>query len=231
VVSAQVLEGPGGLLLDLNRRTATVNGVTVNLKRREVDLLVVLLTERGRVVPFEELARRAWGTELGGDARFIYTTAWRLRRALESAGAPDVLESVRGVGYFVRESDEEAAQLRGAAPRVRDPDTRALALFDPADPDLRIAMVNELAAEISGYDADTLTHLPEAAIKLWSAEEREFIDDAVRDAMVSGSSVTSGRRLQRADGTEVMVNVHFRRLEQPGLAPYMLAEVELVGPA
>jgi len=99
------LDGPSGLVLDLNLRRAHVNGTPVPLKRREVELLEVLLRERGRVVSFEELSRRAWDQDLGGDAHFIYTTAWRLRRSLSNAGAPDVIESIRGVGYLIDAAD------------------------------------------------------------------------------------------------------------------------------
>lgn len=237
MTTADRLVGPSELVLDLYRRRVTVAGHPVELKRREYDLLVVLLEQRGRVVSFDELARQAWGHELGGDARFIYTTAWRLRRTLEAAGAPDIVESVRGVGYYIgegarsRQDATDGSDDTVSGGEFDDDDqnpgrTGAFALFDPTDPDLRLSMANEAAAELSGYSVHELTHLPEAATRLWSPIDRSFIDEAVRVAMATGTAESHGRRLLRADGEAVLVDVYLRRLDHPGRAPHMLAEVE-----
>ncbi len=217
MVGGNRLTGPDGLVLDLDQRTVAVQGDPVDLSRREFDLLCVLVEARGRVVPFDELAQRVWGHEVATtDQRFIYTTAWRLRRALEAVGAPNVVQGVRGVGYVVPEADEAAPSSNGVS---------ALGLFDPTDPDLRIWFVNEAAVDLTGYDVETLTHLPSRGIRLWAPDERARIDIAVREAMESGAAATRGRKLLRADGGTVLVDVHLSRLDHGDRKPRLLAEV------
>jgi DNA-binding response OmpR family regulator len=91
------------LSIDLDKRLAVANGVTLNLSKTEFDLLATLNASPGRVFEREHLLERVWGdtsvTERSVDA-FVKS----LRRKLVDAGLPaETIETVRGVGYRLAE--------------------------------------------------------------------------------------------------------------------------------
>jgi two-component system, OmpR family, alkaline phosphatase synthesis response regulator PhoP len=97
---AQVLNGPGGLLLDLERREAAAGGRAIELTRLEFDLLYILLLNAGRVLTRERLLEQVWGYDFAGDTRAVDSAVKRLRAALRQADPQaDGIEAVRGVGY------------------------------------------------------------------------------------------------------------------------------------
>ena len=99
---AGILSGPAQLELDLRARTVTVGDRAVILTRLGFEVLRVLLSHRGETVTNDELARSVWGHQATPDAGFVQTAVYRLRAALREAGAGDIIENVRGVGYAIR---------------------------------------------------------------------------------------------------------------------------------
>jgi DNA-binding response OmpR family regulator len=99
---ATLLRGPGGLLMDLERRAVTVAGAPIELTRLEFDLLHRLLMNSGRVLTRERLLEQAWGYEYVGDTRAVDSAVKRLRAKLrQAAPEADCIESVRGLGYRI----------------------------------------------------------------------------------------------------------------------------------
>ena len=94
----------GNLLLDLRGRTVLRDGVEVQLKPKEFDLLFFLAKNAGQVFTREQLLEHVWGYEFFGGSRTVDVHVRWLREKLESApGTPRHLLTVRGVGYkFVR---------------------------------------------------------------------------------------------------------------------------------
>lgn len=226
MTAGECLRGPAQLVLDPDRRSVTVRGIPLSLQRREFDLLSILLQERGRVVTFEEVARRSWGPHTDGDARFIYTAAWRLRRALEAAGVTGVIQSVRGVGYLVPdESGSDAGAADRPTGRVADP---ALVIFNPYVPERPIVMVNAAAATLSGYSAEVLTSDGFDTSRVWAPGERPYLDRAVEQAILEASAQSRGRQLRRSDGAIVTVTLTLSRLDSGIREPLMLLDVEPV---
>ncbi len=87
----------GDVELDPASRRVTWRGREVELKPREFALLQELLLNAGRVMSRDQLERRlyAWGEEVGSNTVEVYIH--HLRRKL----APDVVRTVRGVGYLL----------------------------------------------------------------------------------------------------------------------------------
>lgn len=87
----------GDVELDPASRRVTWQGREVELKPREFALLQELLLNAGRVMSRDQLERRlyAWGEEVGSNTVEVYIH--HLRRKL----APDVVRTVRGVGYLL----------------------------------------------------------------------------------------------------------------------------------
>jgi len=86
--------------MDLDARTVSVEGNTLNLTRLEFDLLFHLLSNVGRVMTRERLLEQAWGYDFAGDTRAVDSAVKRLRAKLRAASASaDSIEAVRGIGY------------------------------------------------------------------------------------------------------------------------------------
>ena len=100
--SSSLLRGPGGLLLDVERRTVRVNETDIELTRLEFDLLHRMLVNHGRVLTRERLLEQAWGYDYVGDTRAVDSAVKRLRAKLRAASPDaDCIEAVRGLGYRI----------------------------------------------------------------------------------------------------------------------------------
>ncbi|MFK4104053.1 response regulator transcription factor [Streptomyces sp. NPDC019531] len=72
------------------------------LSKREFDLLELLVRNEGLVLDHAKLYARVWGPEAGLDTKNLAGYVGYLRRKLADAGAPDLIHTIRGVGYAVR---------------------------------------------------------------------------------------------------------------------------------
>jgi len=90
----------GPLVLDPLGHRATLAGSALDLSRREMDLLELLLQHPGRTFSREFLLERLWGADFDGLDRAVDTQIVRLRRKLGEIG--DCIETVWGVGYRFR---------------------------------------------------------------------------------------------------------------------------------
>lgn len=100
---SEILQGPNGLRLDPECRTATVEGNLIDLTRLEFDLLYYLVLNAGRVLSRERLLEEAWGYDYAGNTRAVDSAIKRLRAKVKDF-APEaaLIESVRGIGYRLR---------------------------------------------------------------------------------------------------------------------------------
>jgi two-component system, OmpR family, response regulator len=91
----------GTLTLDPLSRRVAVNGAAVDLTAKEFDLLECLLRHTGRVLTRTELKEYVWDFSFDARTKVVDLYVHYVRRKLEAAGAPDVIETVRGVGYAI----------------------------------------------------------------------------------------------------------------------------------
>lgn len=89
------------LSLDPSVRTVTVGGSEPQrLTRLEFQLLYVLMTNRGHVVPAEVLVERVWGYSGEGDRDLVRGLVSRVRQKLQSeSSGKEFIETIPGVGY------------------------------------------------------------------------------------------------------------------------------------
>ncbi|HEY5295864.1 MAG TPA: response regulator transcription factor [Gaiellaceae bacterium] len=92
---AQPTQRLGPVELDLEARRCTVDGVEVELTRRQFDLLAALMENRGRVHTREQLLDEVWGSRYLS-AKTVDVHIAGLRRQL---GDAITIASLRGVGY------------------------------------------------------------------------------------------------------------------------------------
>ncbi len=112
--TALVLEGPRGLCLDLRARRASLSGAQLSLSRTEFNLLATLLREPDKVFERQALLDAVWGQDVVVGERTVDVHIKALRRKLEEASsAGELIETVRGVGYRLRqESRARTVELK-----------------------------------------------------------------------------------------------------------------------
>jgi two-component system response regulator MprA len=93
----------GELKLDSSRHGVMVGEDFAELTRTEYQLLELLLLNPRRVLPHGLIYDRVWGYDFGPASNALRVYVGYLRRKLEEMGAPDVIHTVRGVGYVLRE--------------------------------------------------------------------------------------------------------------------------------
>jgi DNA-binding response OmpR family regulator len=89
----------GGLILDPKARTVLLDGQSLDLTRKEFDLLLALAERVGTVVSKRELLAEVWRQPYGGADRTVDVhLSWLRRKLGETADEPRYLHSVWGVG-------------------------------------------------------------------------------------------------------------------------------------
>ncbi len=77
-----------------------VRGEEVQLRRKEFELLRLLVENAGRVLTRDVLIDRVWGTDYIGDTKTLDVHIKRLRSRIEvDPSSPKLITTVRGVGY------------------------------------------------------------------------------------------------------------------------------------
>ncbi len=90
----------GDVSVDPDRHRVFVRGTEVHLRRKEFELLELLIENAGRVLTRDTLIDRVWGTDYVGDTKTLDVHIKRLRNHIEnSPSAPAIITTVRGVGY------------------------------------------------------------------------------------------------------------------------------------
>ena len=75
----------------------------VNLTAKEFDLLELFLRHPRQVLTRDSIYEQVWGYDFGGESNIIEVYIRYLRSKLEAEGEPRLLQTVRGVGYALRE--------------------------------------------------------------------------------------------------------------------------------
>ncbi len=102
-------QGPisiGQLTIDTERRTVTISGESVDLTRKEFDLLAYLASRVGVVASKRELLAEVWRQPYGGADKTVDVHLSVLRRKLgETAAEPRYIRTIHGVGVKLVDPD------------------------------------------------------------------------------------------------------------------------------
>ncbi len=93
------------LRLDLLKRTVTRGGQRIELQPREFQLLEYLLRHAGRVVTRTMLLESVWDFHFDPKTNIVETHMSRLRGKVDRGHAHELIHTVRGAGYVLREPD------------------------------------------------------------------------------------------------------------------------------
>ena len=104
VASADEEIAAGPLRIDRARRRVEVDGRTPELTYVEFELVQILAEQPGRVFSRSDLLEKIWGSSQYRDPRTVDVHVRHLREKLErDPGKPELILTVRGVGYRFRE--------------------------------------------------------------------------------------------------------------------------------
>jgi DNA-binding response OmpR family regulator len=92
-----------GIRLNLVSRRASRDGREVALADREAELLAHLMRNAGRICSREELLSAVWGFDHDPGTNVVQVYVGYLRRKLALPGSPAPIETVRAVGYRLRD--------------------------------------------------------------------------------------------------------------------------------
>ncbi len=114
----------GSLELSLDSREVSVDGQPVHLTGKEYAILELLVLRRGMVLTKEVFLNHLYGGMDEPEMKIIDVFICKLRKKLADAGAPNVIGTVWGRGYMVRDAASHPMLAAGAsAPKARVSDT------------------------------------------------------------------------------------------------------------
>ena len=85
--------------IDVNAKLVTVDNKPVDLTRKEYDLMIYFVTNKGKVISKNAIAEHLLGDKTYDNIDFIYTHIKNLRKKLMESGSEDYIKSVYGMGY------------------------------------------------------------------------------------------------------------------------------------
>jgi DNA-binding response OmpR family regulator len=94
----------GELVLDLATRRAMRHGRVIDLTMKEFELLKYLMEHPREVLTREQILENVWGYDFMGESNVIEVYIRYLRLKIEVEGEKRLIQTVRGVGYVLREN-------------------------------------------------------------------------------------------------------------------------------
>jgi len=91
------------LRLDPTSREARRGGREISLTVKEYELLKVLLEHPRQVLTRDQLMERVWGWDYSGESNVLEVYIGLIRQKLESGGEKRLIQTVRSVGYVMKE--------------------------------------------------------------------------------------------------------------------------------
>ena len=94
----------GEFTINTENRRLFILDQEINVTSKEFDMLLLLVTNPGKVYSRDELLRAIWGEDYPGDARTVDVHIRRLREKIEpNASEPKYVHTKWGVGYYYQQ--------------------------------------------------------------------------------------------------------------------------------
>lgn len=97
----------GDLTMDIDTHQVVRSGKFIELTKKEYDLLECLLNNKGIVLTRDQLLDRVWGYDYEGDTNVVDVYIRYLRSKIDDEYEAKYINTVRGVGYVVKEIKDE----------------------------------------------------------------------------------------------------------------------------
>ncbi|BAQ09730.1 response regulator transcription factor [Sporosarcina sp. FSL W7-1349] len=96
-----------GLSIQEQTREVIRDGVPIELTPREYDLLLHLLKHPNQVLTREQLLDAVWGYDYYGDTNVVDVYIRYVRKKIDNGDPQSLIQTVRGVGYVLKEANHE----------------------------------------------------------------------------------------------------------------------------
>lgn len=93
------------LELDLVRHKARRNAGSLDLTAKEFQLLALMLRRRGEVLTRTTISEQIWGINFDSDSNVVDVAIRRLRKKVDDPFTLKLIQTIRGVGYVLDETD------------------------------------------------------------------------------------------------------------------------------
>jgi two-component system, OmpR family, response regulator NblR len=94
----------GDLVLELGSRQVLRSGKSIDLTMKEFELLKYMMEHPRDVLSREQILENVWGFDYVGESNVIEVYIRYLRLKIEDEGGKRLIQTVRGIGYVLRES-------------------------------------------------------------------------------------------------------------------------------
>jgi two-component system response regulator MprA len=91
------------MVMDTGAREVRRGPLKIDLTAKEFDLLELFMRHPKQVLTRDMIYDRIWGYDFGGESNIIEVYIRYLRQKTEVDGSPRLLQTVRGIGYVLRE--------------------------------------------------------------------------------------------------------------------------------
>ena len=93
----------GDIKINADKMAVSKNGEEISVSKKEYEILMLLVQNRGRVVSREEILEKVWGyNNFLGDLHTVDVAIGRLRAKVEKTPSePEIILSRRGAGYYI----------------------------------------------------------------------------------------------------------------------------------
>lgn len=95
----------GKLIVDISKHEVKRSDESIDLTPREFDLLVCLLRNKNIVLTRDKLIEQVWGYDYFGDTNVVDVYIRYLRQKIDKGFALPYIQTVRGVGYTIKDID------------------------------------------------------------------------------------------------------------------------------
>lgn len=97
----------GDLMMDTSTKKVFWQGDGIELTKKEFSILEYLLAHKNVVVSAETLVEHIWESEFDPFSNVLRYHLHTLKKKLQAQGAEDMIQTVRGYGYIMKENDHE----------------------------------------------------------------------------------------------------------------------------
>ncbi|MFX3632752.1 MAG: response regulator transcription factor [Candidatus Pristimantibacillus sp.] len=94
----------GDLKLNMNTREVERSDKPIQLTQREFDLLTYLLRNKRLVLNRDQILSEVWGYDYAGDTNVVDVYIRYVRKKIDDGFGTDLIHTVRGIGYVLKES-------------------------------------------------------------------------------------------------------------------------------
>jgi len=104
----------GDLYIDLARRSVIREGITINLRRKEFDILEYLASHPGRVMSRQNIVNHAWVSTSSSWTGSVDVHIKQLRDKIDKPFTHPLIKTVYGLGYMFESSVNDKAKVTTA---------------------------------------------------------------------------------------------------------------------